>query len=187
MSNQRSVTLVLQANEPEYIRVSGDFVHVRDASAAVSVGMDGATPVSYVQGETVQSSYERLEFLSATTQTVTFIVGPGEFRGNAVTATISAAVDVQLSDTAVSTTAVSVPATSSAQILASNVDRKEARVSLLSTAANEVYVGGSGIGAGEGGPIEPGVTDYISTTAALHAYNPGASPVTVYVMELEVA
>lgn len=79
---------------------------------------------------------------------------------------------------------VTLAAGASAAIAPANGSRKFLRISLLSSAAGHVTLGKSGVNAASGGPIEPGMVDYMETRGVLWAFNPQAVPVDIYVMEV---
>lgn len=180
-------TIVLTANEPAYLPVSGDYVNLRVATSSVQIAVNDGDFVTYNEDETVRSPFDRLALLSTVTQTVTVLYGPGEFQGNEVSATITGTIDQELGDTVVENAVVSALAAATTAVVGSDVSRKSVAVSLLSTAASHVFVGGVGVTTGEGVPLEPGTTLFFSTTGALSVYNPSASAVDVYSLIIDKA
>jgi hypothetical protein len=184
MSSYRTLTLVLAANEPHYINVGGDFINIRSATSAVQIALDGGRSIAYSQGETAVSPFTGFEIVSATSQTVTVLYGTGDFDGIAAEISNNVNVTVDKSNTIADAPKVSAVAASATQVAAANASRTELALSLLSSAANEVYIGSASVAAGRGTPLEPGGIHYITTTAAVYVYNPGASAVDVWVTEL---
>lgn len=181
----RDLTITLTANVPVYFNVSGDFIHVRTASADVQIGTDGGKVVSYSAGETVISPFGGFEIVSATTQQVTLIYGEGEFSGTAVTASIPADLAIEKGDTLNTGTKVSALAAAATQIQGSNASRKSLTIRTLSTAGTTLFVGASGIAANQGLPLEPGDALTLDTTAAVFVYNGSGSAVDVYYLEVD--
>lgn len=181
MTTSREITVVLQANEPEYLNISGNFVNIRSVTGSVRVGLNGSGLVSYVQSETINGAFDRLELVSSTTQAVTLLYGPGRFDG--IAAIIDNDVSLGVPSALAATAPVSCPNGAVTLVSASGATKKTTRLSTLSSAAGNVFFGPSGIGAGEGCPIEPGGIDYVPGTMAIYVRNDSGAGVDVYVGE----
>lgn len=79
---------------------------------------------------------------------------------------------------------VSITATSTVLVAAAASTRHELLITNLAANTQTMRIGDSGAGATNGIPLAPGQTLILSTSAAIYAYNPGASAETLAVMEL---
>lgn len=164
----------------------GRYIRVREATSGVYLTIDGHTEILRNKGEQIDTGREtnrvRVRSLVAQSVSISSAMFPQSDNRNSVSLTVSATVEAGNDNQHLAK--VTIPAVSSAQIAASNVNRKALRVSLLSYAVGYVLLGKSGIAAAQGGSLEEGMVDYIETTGALWAYNPQSSSVDVYVMEI---
>ena len=180
------IPLVFTGGETQEFQAVGRYIRIREATAVVYLTIDGVGEIQRNKGEQIDtgkdSSRVRVRSVVAQSVSITSADNPQDDNRNSVSLTVSATVTNGNDNQHL--TKVTIPATSSAQIAAANANRLSLRVSLLSSAAGYVTLGKSGVSASSGGSLEEGMVDYIDTTGAVFAYNPNASAVDVYVMEI---
>lgn len=181
----QSYTLSLSAGVPQSINVKGDFFHVLQATDAVQIGFDEGKKLPVGQGVGARAYYDRVEVLSATSQTVVLLLGFGYV--NDARASVNATINTTIEPANLNTELpeVTVTAGNSAKIADANADRKELRVSIKSTEPGGVYLGSATVADNTGGWLEPGMVDYVATEGEVWAFNPGASDVVVSALDLE--
>lgn len=171
------------------IETPGDYFQVLEAASPVYLAFDSGSFIKRVagQGNSVDP-YTNVQLKSDVAQNVRVSLG---FVGNAApvdgAGKFSGTVQAQFGvpDQANGIASVAVPATGSAVIAAANANRLALRLALASDAAGAVLLSGAGQpAAGVGGLLEPGMVDYVPITADVSAYNPNATAITVYVLEL---
>lgn len=79
---------------------------------------------------------------------------------------------------------VEVSSGQTALLCAANVNRKEVRLSIKGDQIGGVYLGKLGLLTGQGGWLDVGMVDYLSTQGALYAHNPNDQAVTIQILEL---
>jgi hypothetical protein len=172
------------------VHAKGRFIRIFDTPVDdVYFTLDGGQELKRGAGQQIADSdptgFTRLDVRSAVAQTVRFTVSDvpqDDSRSNvsvAVTATVAGATALD------ALPLIAIAAGSSQELAAGNPDRVELRVALASDSPSHVWLGVSGSGDEEGGLLEPGVVDYIATTAAVFAYNPHPTD-TVYVSVLDM-
>lgn len=177
-----AITVTLPAGVPQRFNVSGDYFHVLSAPGGDLVAkFDDAKTMPAYQALGVRVYYDVIELSSASGQTVTVLVGFGSvFDGR--TSTDSPPNQLP------ATPKVSCANGARTLLAAADASRVSLRITLESTAAGSVWYGGSTVGVGaEGALLEPGVTDFIDTTAAIYVWNPNGADVDVYVQPLRRA
>lgn len=95
------------------------------------------------------------------------------------------AVDVKQADTATHLPRVKLLPGVATLIAAADATRKELRLNIDSEQPGGVFLGKAGILANQGGFMDVGVTEYLSTEGALYAFNPNATDVYVSVLSME--
>lgn len=181
-----SVTLTLAAGIPQKIGVSGDYFHVLTAPVTdLLARFDDSRQMPAYEGVGVRVYYESVELESATGQTIVVLVGFGSVFDGRATANLNVNATQEPANSLDDLAAVTVGAGATVQIAAANINRKELRVAIASDEPGGVWLGAAGVGANEGGWIEPGMVDYVATESAVYARNPGASDVVVSVLDLE--
>jgi len=80
--------------------------------------------------------------------------------------------------------AVSVATGQTVLLCAANANRREVRLSIKGDQIGGVYLGKLGLLTGQGGWLDVGMVDYLSTQGALYAQNPNDQTVTIQVLEL---
>lgn len=182
-------TIVFSGAGSREIQARGRFLRIMEAATAdVFVKLDGSKEMQRGEGSEIADSdpkgFSRVAIRSAVAQTVRFSVSDLPQADNRQTVSVNATAQVEGATEIVNTTAVVVGAGATVQILAGDTDRLQARIALLSTADGPVFLGATGVTDADGGPLEPGSTDYMDGEMAIYAHNPGASAVTVYVTPL---
>lgn len=164
----------------------GQFIRVRSSASPVYISIDGSGEYLREQGEQINigRSSARVRVRSLVAQDVVLISSSESQDDNRTAVNLAVAATVESGNDNQHLGMVTVAAGASAQIAASNLNRKSLRVALLGDAAGYVLLGKAGIAAGQGGSLEPGMVDYIDTTGVLWAFNPQAVAVDVYVMEV---
>jgi len=170
------------------IQVQGRFIRVTETPVSeVFISVEAAGEVKLGAGMQIPkpTGSHRVRVRSGVAQTVRLIVSDEKTDDDRTNAAVTVSATIAGSTAVQSPAVVSVPAGSTAQLAGANADRVELRVSLGSAQSSHVWLGPSGVGDQEGGLLEQGVVDYLATTAAVFAHNPGASAVDVSVLELE--
>lgn len=182
-------TVTVAANTDLPIHTAGEYVACTAASAAFLLRLDNNAFNAFEAGfklrmpeeETFETVWLRNEGGAAVT--VTLIVGYGDFADNRLT--VSGAIDVSKSTVLDSLADDSIAATSTELIAAADANRRELIVTNLPTNSQTFRIGDSGAGAANGVPLVPGASLILSTTAAVYAYNPGASAESLSVVSVE--
>ncbi len=189
MARPRDHELVFAGAGTMFVSQKGRHVRVLEApTAAVFIGLDDNAEVKVAGGQGVNDldGFKKLAVRSAVAQTVRLRVSETLQEDNAVNVAVNATATVQGGTVVNAPALVEVPPLTSELLIAGNADRIELRVALASDEASHVWLGPLGVADEEGGLLEPGVVDYIATTAAVYAYNPHATQsVWVSVLELE--
>lgn len=160
------------------LKVTGRYVRILEAPVdVVYIKLDGrgkelkrSAGAEIADGDA--KGFQKVVVRSAVAQTVRLAVASVPQQDNSQNVNVSASATIQPGTVLNASALVEVPALSSVQLIAGNPDRTELRVALASTEAGHVWLGPSGVGDEEGGLLEPGMVDYLATTAAVHAYNP---------------
>ncbi len=171
--------------------ISGAFISVKSASAELIISGKNIEPVHIGAGETYplgeQYKNKEITIKNSSTASNTFVMEittqPLQ-KSNVNNLTVNTTATIQIGDDNQHLDMVSVPAGGSAVLTPGNGLRRFLRIAIKSDAANEVTLGKSGVAATSGGLLEPGMVDYMETEGALWAFNPGAAPVDVYLMEI---
>ena len=182
---QREITITLVADAGVSFNVSGDYIHVKTLTAVVEVSRNNSGFTQMNQDETLTGSFSTFTIKSTSAQTVTIQYGTGEFKGRNVSVVGNITVAKDVPSSVLELAKVSVSPLGTVELSAANTARAALRISVLSDEVGPVFIGSSGVGANEGGPIDIGVTDYLETTGAVYAYNPHPTvAVDVYLMEV---
>jgi hypothetical protein len=155
--------------------VEGDSFHVITAASAVQLSFDDGKQLTRYQGMggVAPSEYKKVTITSEAAQSVVIALGTGgvfDSRSN-----LSATINTSIAPANVNTPLgeVTIGAGATALLSAADATRKEIRIGVKSDNPGGVYIGDSGTGATTpGGYIEIGGVDYVSTEAAIYAYNP---------------
>lgn len=186
--NFRTYPLALSAGQEIQFSVAGDFYAIVEATSPVTITFDESNRITNAEqgtGGRFPKPYENVKVKSPVAQTVVIVLGFGEFWDSRASANVTVNATVEPANSITELAEVSVPAGGSAQLAAADANRKELRVGVQSSAANGVYIGSATIGAGQGGYVEEGGVEYITSESAVYAYNAGANPITVNVVSLE--
>jgi hypothetical protein len=190
VAKPRDYTLTFPGAGVLPLQAKGRYIRILDTPVDdLYFTLDGGQELQRGAGQQIADSdptgFTRLDVRSAVAQTVRFTVSDvpqDDSRSNvalSVTANVTGATALD------ALPLVAVPALSAQEIAAGNPDRVELRVALASDSPSHLWLGVSGSGDEEGGLLEPGIVDYIATTAAVFAYNPHPTD-TVYVSVLDM-
>lgn len=159
-------------------------------TADIFIRLDGSKEMKRGEGAQVADAdpqgFKKVTIRSTVAQTVRFSVSEAPQEDNRQTVNVNATATVEGGTVVNAPALVEVTAGNTIQLAAGNPDRIELRLSIRSSEAGPVWLGPAGVGDEEGGLLEPGMIDYIATTAAIYAHNPHATDsVFVSVLELE--
>ena len=182
MSN-REITRTIPANDHSDFGAQGDFIYLHTANLPLKVNVNGSV-LTMRQGDKrrIEGGYPHfsVDNENGAAVTCTFVVGKGDYNRQAVTGSVSVE-----TPTSIETTAdVSMVATATTEVKGVNTARSEIMITNLKANTQTMRVGDINAGAARGQPLEPGQTLTLNTTAAVHAYNPGASAESVTVLEV---
>jgi len=156
-------------------QIAGRYIRVIDATGDVFIRLGGGSEVRAGAGQGLDSSgrFTKFSLRSAIAQTVQVRISdtPQEDNTQTVTATVTAS--IAPGNTLDIGGDVSIPALSSATVLAGDATRLAAVINNISD--QELRIGGAGVGAATGVPLKPGEEKVIATTAIIACYNPHAS------------
>jgi hypothetical protein len=162
--------------------INGDWYHVLSAPVNdLIIRFDDGEPIPAPQGVGARRYYEKVTVSSATGQDIVVLAGFGSVTDGRSTANVNVAATVEPGNTFDNGGDVSVPNASATQLVAADVTRLYALVSLPSDAAGSVRVGSAAVGLASGTLLEPGMSVPIATTAALYAYHENGVAVNVVV------
>lgn len=120
---------------------------------------------------------------NASTLTLRLAIGDGDLVDQRLS--LTGAISVTKGDQFDTVPDVSVGAGVSAELLATDTARCEAIINNLAANAATLRVGDSNVAAARGVELAPGETIVLTTTEAVHAYNPGGVAQSVAVMEIK--
>lgn len=181
--------LSVAAGEAVDLAITGRFFAVISANINFKIGFDddalqfctqGLTP--FMEPGEVFTRVRIDNTAGASTLTLTYAYGSGDVRDSR--ATLAGNIDLSKAATLTSTADVSIAAATTVQVLAANTARREAIITNLAANAETMRVGDSNAGAARGVELPPGATIVLTTTAAIHAYNPGAGAESLAVLEV---
>lgn len=190
MQELRDHKVYLDGVAPVRINAIGNHFYILEATAPVHLNFDNRNQITRKKGQggDVGQGFREVILSSDAPQTVVVALGHGRVRETGL-ATFSGdlSATIENANQNQGLPEVTVPAGQVAQICAANVNRKEVRLSIKSDAAGGVYLGHSALPAGQGGYLDVGMVDYMSTQGALYARNENGQAVTVQTMELNRA
>ncbi len=180
-------TYTLAAGEVVSITTDAAFVACLDATLDFKIGFDGGPRTAFKKGLTYRAPVPvksvQVENNSGAANTITLGLGRGDIRDGRLV--IAGALTTKPAATSYTDKgAVSALAGANTALLAVNTARKEAVI--YNDGASVIYVRGDATAAAGGVGLAPGATLVLETTAALYAYNPGASAVSVLTSETAV-
>lgn len=185
-TNFRTYTISLTANQEYPLNVGGDFFRVLENTGQFSVTFDESnrfTDQEAGMGAKFVDPYDRIIFLSTTTQTIVVVLGYGAFEDSRASVNATINTTISPSDTVDNAADISVGATATL-LKAADANTKEVLIHVPSDAANSIRIGGASVAAGTGIEVEPGSTLSIACEAALYGIRDGASNVTVSTLKL---
>jgi hypothetical protein len=184
--NFRSYTVSLTAGQEQEFNIAGEMFAVIESAGEFTLTFDETMRIAKTvagMGGRFESIYSRVKLLSTTTQTVTLVLGFGEF--NDARASVNATINTSISpsDTALNPADVTVGVAATA-IVAANANRKEVLIHVPSDAANSIRVGSATVTAGAGLEVEAGSTIALNVECAIYAIRDGGSDVDVSIIDL---
>lgn len=164
----------------------GQFLRVRESSSPVYISVDGSSELEREQGEQVNVGRAgvRVRVRSLVAQNVKITSSTDRQDDNRTAVSLNVSATVAPGNDNQHLPVITIAAGNSAKIADANSDRKTLRISLPSDAAGFITLGKSGVDASAGGLLEPGMTDYLDTTGEIWGFNDNASPIDVYVLEV---
>jgi len=183
----RDFTRTIGAGEERTINVEGDYYHVVSASSDVMLSFDDGAYITRSKGMGGNvEPYKIMKIKSIAAQTVVVALGSGSLSDSRATFGGVLNVTVEPSNLNTPLAEISIGAGATVLLAAADATRKELRVGVRSNQPDGVYVGDIATGAvTQGGFIEAGSVDYISSEAAIYAYNDGSLPVIVNLLDLK--
>lgn len=184
--NFRSYTISLTAGQEQELNITGEMYAVIESAGEFTLTFDESLRIAKSvagMGGRFESIYSRVKLLSTTTQTVTVILGFGEF--NDARASVNATINATIapSDTAANPADITV-GVAATLLAAANANRKEVLIHVPSSAANSIRVGSATVAAGAGLEVEAGTTLALAVECALYAIRTGATDVDVSIIDL---
>lgn len=174
------------------IQAIGRFLRIREADSDVYIRYGSRSEIKRLKGEQIdfgdfyrKDLAEQIVIRSLIAQTIELVVSDTPQDDNRQAVSLSTTTTLDSSNNTADAPAVSVAATSSAQLVTSNGNRIELEIAVSSDEIGGVWVGGSTIANQRGVLIEPGMSRVYSSDSEWWAYNPNASAVLVQVLELE--
>lgn len=185
----RDYSFSISAGSSTTIDVEGNFLHLVAVADPITIILDDTHRFERSVPGTIKldaGGFTKITVESATTQSVQITAGFGHSQSDTDTSIASLSVAEAVPNIVDPLAEVSVGATSTVLLAAANANRKALRVSIKASESDGVYLGDVSAGAlTPGGWLERGGVDYIATEAAVYAYNPSASAITVSIMSLE--
>jgi hypothetical protein len=184
--NFRSYTFSLTAGQEQEHAIQGHMYAVIESAGEFTITFDESNRIAKSEagmGGRFDSSYQRVKLLSTTTQSVTVVLGYGQF--NDARASVNATINATIapSDTAANPADITV-GVAATLLAAANANRKEVLIHVPSDAANSIRVGSATVTAGAGLEVEAGTTLALSVECAIYAIRTGATDVDVSIIDL---
>lgn len=188
MREPRDFSLTFGGAGQREVKATGRHLRVLDTpSAEVFISIDAGSELQRGAGQAINvpDGFSRFMVRSTVAQTVRVTVSdvPQDDARSNVALNVSAS--VAPGDDLDNGGDVSVPATSSAQVIAASATRLAVIITNPEGNAAPVRVGKSGVGAASGIPLEPGDSVTLATTAAVHVYNTHSSAQDVCALGVE--
>ena len=184
--------LTIAANSEVVINVQAEFFNVLDTSAtdfllALDMGIFNYAKKGHKARLPDGGMFKaiRLRNPSGASITVKIAAGFGDLIDSETQ--VSGFISLTVPSGLPSTPDVSINAASTIQVLAVNLNRKEAMISNLATNTQTMRISDSFTGAAQGTPVAPGQTITIEATAAIWAYNPGGVAESLAAVEIVAA
>lgn len=178
----------LQANVVYPLNSEGNFFHLVSATSSLQISVNDGEYITITQGQGIetQQPFRKLQIKSAAAQSVKWVTGFGRFRDNAQNVNVTTSATIDPANTYTPAADVTVLAGSSANLIGSNAGRRALTITNPTSNSNTFRLGVPlNVGANKGDILEPGDTITMATTAAIDAYNTGATDESLTVNELE--
>ena len=185
----RDYPLNLNAGDIKEISVTGNTWSIMEATDDVYVSVDNAPFIKRIKGQGLSYDvgvFKRLRIKSLVAQSVTIAAGQGRIIDKGTAVSVSTQANVKPGNTYSPGADVTVLAGSSAQLVAANANRLSVTITNKLSNSNTFRIGTpTTVGATVGDVLEPGESITIATTAALSAFNEGATDEALSVSEVE--
>jgi hypothetical protein len=181
-------TINSDGSNEQSIDVEGDFIHIQAVSvagAAVQIRIDDGKTMTRFQGQGNRAYYSRVTVLGSVACTIVLQLGYGyatDARSTIAVGSITAPIQPALHN--IPLAAVVVGAGAQALLAAADASRLELGVSVDSTQPNGVFIGDNTVANEVGVFLEPGQVQFLSTAAAVYAWNNGAAGVRVRLINM---
>lgn len=179
------------AGEEKILNVGGNCLHFVKGSSPLIFNFDGSANSANFErssGATLrfQQGFGKVTIRSTVAQNVTVSIGLGESYDRGVTEIGDVQVDTSVADILTAFDDVVIAANNNAQLLPASIGQREIRITVPEDALFPIRIGPQSISANKGGLIYAGVTEYITTNAAVYAFNTDPdNPVSVSILRLE--
>jgi len=177
----------LTAGATSTFNVQGNSFHVVTATSPIHISFDDSKEIQRHQGMggTSTEPYYKVTVRSEVAQNITIALGSGSIFDSR--ANISATLNTTIAPANINEAlgSITVNAGSAIKLVSANADRKELRIGIKSDNDEGLYFGDINIGVTkQGGFIEVGGVEYVTSEGAIYAYNPSASDVTVNLLDM---
>lgn len=174
----RSYSYTLGAGQVQQQNVPGRHFRVLESTGALYVSFNNGPEVKFLAGQGVtfdSAPFVEIRLRSLVAQSVLVVAGEGEYHDANENISVTSSATIAPGNTLPVGGDVSVAAISSVVISAAVASNLAVIIKADIANTETVRVGGSGVGAAGGYPLEPGESMTIATTAIIAAYNPSAT------------
>ena len=175
--NLRTYLFSLKAGVEYSVDVDGDVFSVTSVadSTKFTISFDESARFAGItqgMGGKFLQSYNRVVLLSPVDNTVEVVLGFGEFIDSRATLSATLNTSIEPGNIIGNGGDVTIAATTTALCLAASSTNLECILRADPDNVEPVRVGGAGVGAANGMPLDPGDSISLSTVGAVYAYNP---------------
>ncbi len=184
-TNFRTYTVGLVAGVESTINVTGNMYAVIENTGEFTITFDESNALKKQTAGmgAVFAQYQEVRLLSPTTQSVTLVLGYGEFDDSRANVAATFNVTIEPSDTMSNPGDVSV-GVAATLLVAANADRKEVIISVPSTEPDPIRIGSASVTTTSGDIVEPGSKLILSTESAVYGIRTGSTDITATVLDL---
>ncbi len=181
----RPYTYSIPAGGEVVAAIVGGFFRIHDAEGDVIVSFDDTSSLQGItmpQGDQIETKYRKVRINSVTAQTITILAGFGSYGDHSEDINVTATANVSPGNALVNVGRVTIGAGVGGVVFAAAASTKTIIIKSLSTNANSVNIGTTGVGALTGYELESGESMSMSVTAEIAAFNTGGSDVVLCVL-----
>lgn len=179
--NFRTYTLSLTAGQDQKINVSGEMYAVIESTGAFTIIFDESNRITKAiagTGGRFRDVYQTVTLNSTTSQTITLVLGFGEYVD--ARASVNATINTTIEPSNTGDNPVDVTVGAAATLISPALgSQKEVMIHVPSSATNSIRVGTATVAANAGIEVEPGSTNVFSVEYALYGIRTGANDVDV--------